>query len=137
MAPSRTPIIALMLTVSTMLFIVIAVLLPVNFMTTLLAPLNAMLYSVFPGAQVSAGKLGHTVAFFLLTWCAIRVSGFRTSRLIMLLMLIMLFSVMTELSQLLVEGRNPKLADLVFDLIGVMAALLIFYFPRFLALRKT
>jgi len=80
---------------------------------------------------------GHTVAFFLLTGCAVLVSGYRTSRLIMLLALILLFSMMTELSQLLVDGRNPKFKDLVFDLIGVMAALLIFYFPRFLALRRT
>lgn len=119
------------------LFIVVAVLLPVNFMSTLLNPLNAMLYSAFPGTQVSAGKLGHTVAFFLLTWCAVRVSGYSTMRLIMFLGLILLFAMITELSQLLVDGRNPKFRDIVFDLTGVLAALLVFYFPRFLVLRST
>lgn len=137
MASARTPITALILTTGMTLFIAIAVLLPVDFMSVLLAPLNAMLYSVFPGTQVSAGKLGHTVAFFLLTWCAVRVSGYRTNRLMMLLGLILLFSMITELSQLLVDGRNPKFRDVVFDLTGVLAALLMFYFPRFLALRKT
>lgn len=137
MASTRTPTTALVLTFGMTLFIVIAVLLPVNFMSALLDPLNAMLYSVFPGTQVSAGKLGHTVAFFLLTWCAVRVSGRSTTRLMMLLGMILLFTMITELSQLLVDGRNPKLRDIVFDLTGVLAALLLFYFPRFLALRKT
>lgn len=125
------------MTMSMTLFILVAVLLPVNFMSALLDPLNAMLYSVFPGTQVSAGKLGHTVAFFLLTWCAVRISGHSTTRLMMLLGLILLFSMITELSQLLVDGRNPKLRDIVFDLTGVLAALLIFYFSKFLALRET
>ena len=119
------------------LFIVVAVLLPVNFMSALLDPLNAMLYSAFPGAQVSAGKLGHTIAFFLLTWCAVRVSGNSTTRLVVLLGLIFLFAMTTEVSQLMVEGRNPKFRDIVFDLVGVLAALLVFYFPRFLVLRNT
>ena len=118
-------------------FIVIAVLLPVNFMSSLLDPLNAVIYNAFPGSQVSAGKLGHTVAFFLLTWCAIKVSGKSTLRLMMLLGMILTFTLVTELSQLLVEGRNPRLRDIVFDLIGVLAALLVFYFPRFLVLRNT
>lgn len=137
MASTRNPTLALIATMGMILFIVVAVLLPVNFMTALLDPLNAVLYSIFPGTQVSAGKLGHTLAFFLLTWGAIRVSGYNTSALVLLLGLILLFSMFTELSQLLVEGRNPKLRDIVFDLTGVLAALLIFYFPRFLTLRKT
>jgi len=118
------------------LLIVIAVLLPVNLMSTLLAPLNAMLYSLYPGTQVSAGKLGHTLAFFLLTWCAIRISRRSTFRLLTLLSMILIFAAATELSQLLIDGRNPKLRDIIFDLTGVLAAMLLFYFPRFLALRR-
>ncbi len=136
MASARTPTIALLTTGGMSLFIVIAVLLPVDFMSALLDPLNAVLYEFFPGTKVSAGKLGHTVAFFLLTWGAVRVSGRSTARLMVLLMLILVFALITEVSQLLVDGRNPKIRDIVFDLTGVLAALLIFYFPRFLALRN-
>lgn len=134
---SGGPVTALSLTLGMTLFIAIAVMLPVQFMSALLDPLNAMLYALFPGSSVSAGKLGHTVAFFLLTWCAIRLSGRSTACLVAFLGLILLYSVITEVSQLMVDGRSARVRDIVFDLTGVVAALLLFYFPRFLTLRNT
>ena len=136
-SPSAQPATVLSLTLGMTVFIAVAVLLPVQFMSAILDPLNALLYELFPGSNVSAGKLGHTVAFFLLTWCAILLSGRSTACLVAFLGLILLYSVVTEVSQLMVDGRSPKVRDIVFDLTGVGAALLVFYFPRFLTLRDT
>ena len=133
----RNPNLPLVLTIGMTVFIAVAVLLPVNHMSAILEPLNGVLYSAFPGSQVSMGKLGHSIAFFLLTWCAIRVSGQSTMRLVAFLAVILAFTLITEISQLLVDGRNPRFRDIIFDLTGVLAALLAFYFPRFLVLRKT
>jgi glycopeptide antibiotics resistance protein len=130
MFSDRKPALLVILAAATSCFIATTVLLPVEFMNGLLRPLNSLVYTYIPWLGISAGKFGHIVAFFLLTFCAIAISRRFGISLPVLLSVLFAFSVATELSQLLVDGRHTRFRDLLFNLSGVSLALLGYYSAR-------
>jgi len=105
--------------------IVVSVLFPAESMEIVLKPLNRVLHELLPGVGMSAGKIGHAIAFFLLTVLATVCSSLCKVRFIWLLVGILAFAIGTELSQVLVSGRTSQLKDLFLDFLGIAAALVV------------
>lgn len=130
MFSGRKPTRIIVLAVALCCFIATAVLLPVEFMNGLLKPLNSFIFTYVPWFGISAGKIGHIIAFFLLTICAAAIGRRFGISLLILLSIILVFAVVTEISQLMVDGRNTKFRDLLFNLTGVSLALISYYLAR-------
>ncbi|MEE9319793.1 MAG: VanZ family protein [Granulosicoccus sp.] len=138
-ASARYPTRLVFLAAAISCFIATTVLLPVEFMNGILKPLNSIIFTYVPWFGISAGKMGHIAAFFLLTLCTVTIGQRFCISLLKLLAVIMVFSVATEVSQLMVDGRHTKFQDLLFNLTGVCMALAVTYMISIVSvfLRKT
>lgn len=102
------------------------VLLPVTSMDSILKPLNQLIYDYAPGIGVSAGKVGHVIAFFLLGLCGLKLRSIFGFHWLWLAAAMVGFSVFTELLQLMIDGRTTRFRDFLFDILGVSLALLVY-----------
>ena len=107
-----------LLTGCVLLTLVVLILMPFDLIYQAIGPTDAFLQRHLPWMGVSVGKLGHVVAFCVLTVVACFFSMRFGVKVWVAVLTLLLISVVTELAQIFVPNRTTRYTDLLWNLAG-------------------